>query len=336
MRNLTLKLSWCAVKKPTFYPFKHRTMRILALVPGGISEQILFFPTLEDLKIQYPNAIIDVLVEPRAKVAYRVCPQVNEVLLFDYEDRSGLADYLNLLGIIRDREYDIALSLEKSWSIRLLLWLNGIPLTVGYGNKPTWFISKAIPQKTEQYVAEMYHDLMEGLDIQSTCPPLKIALPKDDISWGETEQKRLLLEESGYILIYGGASESYPVPQWSNIINRIQEKQPSLSIVLLQGGGDEAWVNSLLSSCSNLKVTKPGDIGKLAAIIAGANLMICTDSTLLQLGVAVGTYTVALFGKTNPKKRLPANDDRFIAIQSPTYNLGDIQASKVLEKIWRT
>ena len=296
MRNLTLKLSWCAVKKPTFYPFKHRTMRILALVPGGISEQILFFPTLEDLTIQYPNAIIDVLVEPRAKAAYRVCPQVNEVLLFDYEDRSGLADYLNLLGIIRDREYDIALSLEKSWSIRLLLWLNGIPLTVGYGNKPTWFISKAIPQKTEQYVAEMYHDLMEGLDIQSTCPPLKIALPKDDISWGEAEQKRLLLEESGYILIYGGASESYPVPQWSNIIN----------------------------------------IGKLAAIIAGANLMICTDSTPLQLGVAVGTYTVALFGKTNPKKRLPANDDRFIAIQSPTYNLGDIQASKVLEKIWRT
>ena len=64
--------------------------------------------------------------------------------------------------------------------------------------------------------------------------------------------------------------------------------------------------------------------------------MFCTDSTLLQLGVAVGTYTVALFGKTNPKKRLPANDDRFIAIQSPTYNLGDIQASKLLEKIWRT
>uniref|UniRef100_UPI0030DAFE34 hypothetical protein n=1 Tax=Cyanothece sp. BG0011 TaxID=2082950 RepID=UPI0030DAFE34 len=50
----------------------------------------------------------------------------------------------------------------------------------------------------------------------------------------------------------------------------------------------------------------------------------------------MGTYTVALFGKTDAKKRLPANDDRFIAIQSSTYNLGDIQASKVLEKIWRS
>ncbi|ACB50275.1 unknown [Crocosphaera subtropica ATCC 51142] len=311
-------------------------MRILALVPGGISEQILFFPTLEDLKIQYPNAIIDVLVEPRAKAAYRVCPQVHEVLLFDYQDRNGLADYLNLLGIIRDREYDIALTLEKRWSISLLLWLNGIPLTVGYGSQSSWFISNPVPQKTEQYTAQMYHDLMQGLGIQSPCPSLKIALPKDDIPWAEAEQKRLLLDESGYILIYGGASESYPVPQWSNIINRIQEKQPSLSIVLLQGSGDEAWINPLLSSCSDLKVTKPGDIGKLAAMIAGANLMISTDSPPLQLGVAVGTYTVGLFGKTDAKKRLPPDDDRFIGIQSSTYNLGDIQASKVLEKIWRT
>lgn len=312
-------------------------MRILALVPGGINEQILFFPTLEDLKTQYPNAIIDVLVEPRAKSAYRVCPQVHEVLLFDYQDRNGLADYLNLLGIIRDREYDIALTLEKRWSISLLLWLNGIRVIVGYETQPGWFISNPVPQKTEQYTAEMYHDLLQGIDIKSTCPSLKIALPKEDIAWAEAEQKRLLLDENGYILIYGGASEPYPIPQWNNIINRIQEKQPSLSIVLLQGGdGDEAWIVPLLTRCSDLKVTQPGDIGKLAAIIAGANLMICTDSPPLQLAVAVGTYTVALFGQTDPKKRLPPNNDRFIAIQSSTYNLGDIQASKVLEKIWRT
>ena len=77
-------------------------MRILALVPGGIGDQLLFFPTLESLKNQYPQAAIDVIVEPRAKSAYRVCPYVHEVLLFDFKDRNGLADYLNLLGIIRD------------------------------------------------------------------------------------------------------------------------------------------------------------------------------------------------------------------------------------------
>ena len=46
-------------------------MRILALVPGGIGDQILFFPTLDDLKKAHPDAQIDVVVEPRAKSAYR-------------------------------------------------------------------------------------------------------------------------------------------------------------------------------------------------------------------------------------------------------------------------
>ena len=105
-------------------------MRILALVPGGIGDQVLFFPTLTTLKKEYPNALIDVLVEPRSKAAYRVFPSVHEVLYFDYKDRNGLADYLNLLGIIRDREYDVALSLGRRWTVGFLLWLNGIAVRI--------------------------------------------------------------------------------------------------------------------------------------------------------------------------------------------------------------
>ena len=41
-------------------------MRILALVPGGIGDQILFFPTLDDLKQSYRESQIDVIVEPRS------------------------------------------------------------------------------------------------------------------------------------------------------------------------------------------------------------------------------------------------------------------------------
>ena len=77
-------------------------MRILALVPGGIGDQILFFPTLDDLKQSYPDAQIDVIVEPRAKGAYRVCKSVKEVLTYNFKDRNAMADLGNLLGVIRD------------------------------------------------------------------------------------------------------------------------------------------------------------------------------------------------------------------------------------------
>ncbi|MBL1211404.1 glycosyltransferase family 9 protein [Geminocystis sp. GBBB08] len=320
-------------------------MRILTLIPGGISDQILFFPTLKTLKEQYPEATIDVIVEPRSKNAYRVCKYVQEVLLFDFYDKNGLADYLNLLGIIRDREYELAITLEPDWAIAFLLWLNGIPERIGYQTKNSWFINNPVPQKTEQYNAFMYHDLLKGLNINSPCPDLTINVPKEDIDWVESEQKRINVKTTGYILIHGGSSpltvvqginKIYPVSKWQKIIDSLQKKQPDLPIVLLCGPDDLEWTKEILNLCPLVKVISPPDIGKLAAVIAGANLMLCTDSAPMQLSVAVGTYTIALFGPTEPKKLLPPNSHRFIGIKSSTDEIADIPADKILEQIWKS
>lgn len=309
-------------------------MRILCLVPGGINEQLLFFPTLESLKNKYPNVLIDVLVEPLAKSSYRICPYVNEILFFDYQDRNVSADYLNLVGVIRDRGYDIAITTGNKLILELLLWSNSIPWRIGYKTQTSWFLSHSITQKEEQYAAETYHDLLLKLNIQPSCPSIKIAVPKDDISWTETQLQSLSVKENGYIAIYGGENNSYPVSSWIEIINSIQKKEPSLSIVLLESNTEQTWTKSILDNCKNLKIINPDNLGKLSAVIAGANLLVCIDSVPLQLGIAVGTYTIALFSDTKANHKIPTNYDRCIAIQSPSNQLADISSSTILEKIW--
>lgn len=318
-------------------------MRIVALVPGGIGDQLLFFPTLDDLKRYYPDAEVDVVVEPRAKGAYRVSQSVRDVWLYDFKDRNAMADWGNLLGILRDREYDVVISLGRRWSVGLLLWLTGIGKRVGYAGTPgEGFLTDLVPLKTEQYVAHMYHDLLSGLGVNSPCPPIAIKVPKPDIQWAEAEQQRLGVKESGYILIHGGSGELgipqdpekvYPAPQWQQVIQDLQQRQPTLPVVVVKGPGDEAFVTKLLELCPTLKVTEPDDMGKLAAIIAAANLMLCTDGAPMQLAVAVQTYTIALFGPADPAKFLPQND-RLIGIKSPTGNLADIAAQDILKKVW--
>jgi len=317
-------------------------MRLVALVPGGIGDQILFFPTLDDLQRYYPDAQIDVVVEPRSKNAYRVCKSVQDVIPFDFKDRNSLTDWVNLVGTIRDREYDVAISLERSWFVALLVWLTGIPMRIGYSGPGKNFLTNPVPLKTEQYAAAMYHDLLQGLGINSPCPELAINVPKPVIGWAESEQKRLGIHESGYVLIHGGSTELaqakgiekiYPVENWKQIIQDFLSRQPDLPVVVIQEPEDEQLVRELLRSCPDIKVTSPADIGKLAAMIAGANLMLCTDSTPLYLAVAVQTYTIALFGPTEPQKLLPTSD-RFIGIKSPTTKISDISPQVVLEKIW--
>ena len=318
-------------------------MRILALVPGGIGDQILFFPTLDHLKQSYPDAQIDVMVEPRAKGAYRVCKSVKEVLTYNFKDRNSMADWGNLLGVIRDREYEAVISLGQRWSVGLLLWLTGIPKRVGYvGSNNTLFLTNPVPLKNEQYAAEMYHDLLQGFDINNASPPVAINVPKQDIQWAEAEQQRLGIKESGYILIHGGSSQLalskgidkiYPIANWQKIIEDCQQRQPNLPVVIVKGPEDADFVTELIKLCPKVKVTSPDDVGKLAATIAAANLMMCTDSAPMHLAVAVQTYTIALFGPTYPEKLLPKSD-RFLGIKSPTGKMADISPEDVLKKVW--
>jgi ADP-heptose:LPS heptosyltransferase len=319
-------------------------MRILALVPGGIGDQILFFPTIDNLKGRYPDAEIDVIVEPRSTAAYRVSKSVHKVIPFDFKDVNGPADWGNLLGIIRDREYDVAMSLGRRLGVSILLWLTGIPVRIGFkAGVSNLFLSNPVPLNLNQYAADMFHDLVGGLGVTDPCPDLAINVPTADIEWSEAEQQRLGIKDSGYVLIHGGSSKSsvtlgfdkiYPVKQWQQIVKDLQTRQPNIPVAIVKGPDDGEFIESMLAVCPNLKVISPTDVGKLAATIAGANLMLCTDSGPMHLAVAVGTYTIALFGPTDPAKLLPQNG-RAIAVKSRTGKISDIPPSDILEKIWK-
>ncbi len=317
-------------------------MRVVALIPGGIGDQILFFPTLDDLKRNYPDAQIDVVVEPRSKGAYRVSKSIHEVLLFDYKDCNSLADWANLVGKLRDSEYDVAITTTNGWIESLILWLTGIPKRISFKGTFGAFFTEEVTLTTEQYTGHMYHDLLKGMGIQSICPELMVNVPKSDIDWAVQEQLRLGIKDTGYVIICGGSgycnspqgeTRIYPVESWQQVMQGFHEKQPNLPLVVIKGPNDDAFIKSLVSLIPNAKVSSPGDIGKLAAIIAGANLMLCTHNPALHLGVGVQTYTLALFGPTDPEKLLPASD-RFLSIKSPTGKTEDIPPMKILERVW--
>ena len=316
-------------------------MRVVALVPGGIGDQILFFPTLDDLKRYYPNIQLDVVVEPRSKAAYRVSKSVNNVLTFDYKDRNSLAEWINLVGMIRDREYDVVISVGQSSLIGLLLWLTGIPTRIGYQGKGAVFLTNSVPYQPNQYQAALYHDLLQPLGIKTPRPQLSLNVPTPDIEWSQNEQNRLGVNETGYILVNVGFSETsqqsldqlYPVEYWQQIIQECQHKQPDLPVVVIQGSENEQLGPWLLERIPTIKVTAPNNIGKLAAMISGASLMLSTADPLLHLSVAVQTYTIALFGSTDPAQLLPTSD-KFLAIKSPTGQIADISPDLVLDKIW--
>ena len=109
----------------------------------------------------------------------------------------------------------------------------------------------------------------------------------------------------------------------------MQEKQPNIPVLVIQDASNDLFVKSMLAFFPNLKVIFPADMGKLAATIAAANLLICTDSAPMYLALAVQTYTVALVETSQMLQ-----SDRLIVVTSPTGKIADISPQSIMQRIW--
>ncbi|MGG6293420.1 glycosyltransferase family 9 protein [Leptolyngbya sp. AN02str] len=309
-------------------------MKIVALVPGGVRDQLQVFPTLDTLKTVYPNAEIDVVIEPGAMSAYRISKSVSDTIAFAYGNNNSPADWANLLGVLRDRTYDIALVFRPAWGLGFLLWLTGIPLRVAFGSgSGGLFYTKTVPFAASQYAPAAYHDLLTALDVSTPSPHLAISLSKRDLDWADAEQKRLGIGGGGYVLLHNDATEPYPVESWKAIIQDFQQKQPTLPLMMIQDEQNGATVAAIAQAEPAIKISAPPDLGKLAAMVAGANLVLCTDGIPMQLAVALQVYTLGLFGATNPALALPASD-KYLPIQAPNSNLAELPPQTVMQKVW--
>ncbi len=309
-------------------------MRILALVPGGISDQFLFFPSLTDIHRYYPNAQIDVIADPSAVGAYRVCTLVDKALPFNFADQNSLADWGNLVGIMREREYDAVLSARNGWGLGLLLWLTGIPNRIGFTGPANAFLTHVLEPKPDQYQAQTYHDLLRGIDIEGDCPEVSINVPRKDINWAEAEQQRLGVR-GGYLLVDGRTetpdTNPYPLSSWRLVLREIRDRQPDLPLIVIQDE-ESLFAAGLKEDGIELNVSMPTDWGKLAALIAGSSVLITTHLAAMQLAVAVKTFTIGLLDGRDAKKMLPESD-KFVGLSATTQNVADIAPQLVLETL---
>lgn len=107
--------------------------------------------------------------------------------------------------------------------------------------------------------------------------------------------------------------------------------------MLLQQPETAAGVKAIVQAVPAVKVIRPDNLGQIAAIVAGANLLLATDSYVSQLGVALNVFTLALFGSYAPEQRLPpieTPEQRFLGLTSDGSTVADIPVETVLKKVW--
>ncbi len=309
-------------------------MRVLALVPGEMETQLSFFPVINQIKNSFENAEVSVVAAPATTAIYQLSKGVAEVVPYNFAAPNSPADWANLLGIVRDREFDVALTLTKSWSIALLLWLSGVPTRLGYGGAANdLLLTATVPRHAE---TAHYSDLLGLINITGNLPALSVNVPRGDLTTVESMRQGAGLE-NGYVLIYPGPTSNgtaYPTDSWIAVLKDFQQRQPDLPLALLKTNEVGSQAADLARAVPELKILRPETPGQAAAMVAAANLLVGVAGYPLGLASALNVYAVGLFSDSDVALPSSPEGDRLVTLTSTTGTLADIAPDQVLKKIW--
>lgn len=290
---------------------------ILVINFGGIGDEILFLPTLSTLKKVYPNSQITLCLEPRSKSVTQLTDTIDDIITVNIKGKNKYFELLKFLFKVRFSNFDLVLSSGGNKFISVLLFLTGIKTKIGYntGKLSEKLLTYAVSLNKNQYAVNMYHDLV------STLTDEKTELPEIKVEDAEKEPNSVLIHPGVSLMsIRKNIIKTVPATVWADVIRELVYKGKK---VYLAGGPDDA--ESIKIILDNLKdissdnfinlYGKTKNLLDLAKLIKKSEILICSDSAPMHIGVGVNTKTLAIFGPTDEKKLLPQND-KFIAIKT--------------------
>lgn len=290
--------------------------KILAINFGGIGDEILFLPALSSLKKEYPEAKITLALEPRSKSVKDLSNLVDDVMCIDVKGKHKYLALLKLIFKARLGKFDMVFSSGGNQLIPILLFLTGITYRYGYnsGALSQVLLTKAVKLNQNQYASAMYHELVTPVTEHKTEFP--------EIDAGEIEK------EPNSVLIHPGVSKMSVIKNmvktwspeiWAELVKKVLET--GKKVYLIGGPDDKECIEKIIEiigtpeNFENLYGTTK-NIMDLARLTKRAEVLICSDSAPMHIGVGVGTKTLALFGPTDEKKLIPSKNEKYISIKN--------------------
>ena len=291
---------------------------ILLINFGGIGDEILFLPVLHNLKKTFPNAKITLCIEGRSKGFVNLTDSLDSYFCVDIKTKNKYIEMLKLYFKALFGKYDLVISSGSNPLISLLLFFTGIKERAGYSTNKISEKLLTIPVKLNknQYAANMYFDLIKSITNG------EFELPKINVQDCEKIPNSVLIHPGvSKVSILKGITKTISAEKWSELIKKLLNKGKT---VYLAGGPDDTdCIKQIRNEIKNIDFPnfvdvfgKTKNIYELAELIKKSEVLLCSDSAPMHIGVATNTKTIAIFGPTDDSVLLPQNNEKFITIKN--------------------
>ncbi len=272
--------------------------KILVIQTAFIGDAILTSSFIRALKEYMPDSSIDILVIPETENIFKKNRRLNRVIVFDKRRLSKrIGSFLKALLVIKREKYDLAFSVQSSFTSSMLMLIPGIKERVGFHFQK--FITRSIIHIRGLHMRLRILRLMEVLSNKKFDD-------RTEIFWNyEEEEKALSLTSKFYgrkiIGIAPGSAmntKQYPEKYYGEVISKLLRYNV---VIFLLGGSNDSVIGKRLSAISNEQIINvAGELTLLesAALINKLDLLVSSDSAPMHIANAVGTDVIAIFGPT--------------------------------------
>jgi lipopolysaccharide heptosyltransferase II len=235
--------------------------------------------------------------------------------VYDYKNRhKGLGGFLNIVGHLRKRNFDLVIDLQNNRRSHLLSLLSRALDRYGYDNKKfSFFLNHRAedPRVPTDPVTHQFRILkLMGIELQDPYPevwPTECDRKYIDdllrVEWLSPTQKIIGINVS--------ASSRWQSKVWpfENLIALCGElARKDMRIVLTGTEGDVHGAQMLSQRLPNSKIINAcgrTSVNQLACLIKKCNVYISGDSAPLHVAAGMKVPFIALFGPTDPRRHLP-------------------------------
>ena len=245
-------------------------MRVLFLVPGGLEQQLQTIPAAAGIA-EALGAQIQVACAPSAGAAWSLLPAVQKLIPFDFNANPTLADWANLLGNVREPDFQACINLASGRQVDLMLSMSHIPNRVAAGG----FSATSTVTPEPGWAAQALASFLKPLGVSLDAADYRLALPKAALE--QASQQLPAGQGPALLLAPSGEGADWPAVCWQQLPELVQAKLPDLRLV---------------------HVKRSATLLERAAQVASCDVVLSSDPITTELALLSGMPLVAL-GRSN-------------------------------------
>lgn len=312
------------LSKPFAPPRPEEIKSILICAYHGIGNFILYTPAIDAIKRHFPNARLDLQVGNRTGCEDVLSGAGYFAKTYDVSNKSGWKFWLNHILEIRLVQYDLIISEfhSNSYFLAMMVSFSGAPFRVGHVRSPGWpdrygFVYN-VPVKMEedQHETDRYFALARalGAPVRLLDKHPFIHMGSDDAVFADQFlSSRNCSLDRPLVGIQMGTSPNMLWKQWQpvryrTLIIQLLEKYPSTQILMLGSRGEIEMIREWTKGIGDDRIIMcAGEttLKQAAALIKRCSMLVCNDSGLMHVAVAVQTPVVAIYGPTDYRRTAP-------------------------------